>query len=250
MTENEQQEKEKEVLRFNKALQSFTPNDYCELGLPNFRDQDFVENVLDCWSSERFKKAVNEIDGKPIDTEQMAEKKYQLLTMTYGTELLIKLRYFVLHTPYYWVLDHNIPKSYYSDPLFIISYELYVDPVSIVLRYFGDPEEIDNAIKDGNSAYNESEKWEINTDIDKLSHFKFRAECEYDVNKLRKLMGSRCHKIIKEIGLSPDTVVDLFTTMSLDDLRNEMGKIEDGHVMIQTVALVEGYTGERNYELG
>ena len=37
--------------------------------------------------------------------------------------------------------------------------------------------------------------------------------------------------------------------MSIDDLRNEMRTIPDGHVMIQTVALAEDYTGERNYKL-
>jgi len=37
--------------------------------------------------------------------------------------------------------------------------------------------------------------------------------------------------------------------MSLDDFRNEMKKIVDGHVMVQTVELEKDYTGERNYKL-
>ena len=96
---------------------------------------------------------------------------------------------------------------------------------------------------------NSIDKNEVKTDNDEITHFKFRAECETDVNKLRKIMGRRCHKTVKEIGCFPDTEVDLYTTMSLDDLRNEMRKITDGHVMLQTVALAEDYTGERNYEL-
>lgn len=82
-----------------------------------------------------------------------------------------------------------------------------------------------------------------------INHFKFRAECETDVNKLRKRMGVKCLKIVKEIGQFPDTLVDLYTTMSLEDLRNEIRSIEDGHVMLQTIALEQDYTGERDYEL-
>jgi len=82
-----------------------------------------------------------------------------------------------------------------------------------------------------------------------INHFKFRAECELDVNRLRKQMGTKCLKIVKEIGQFPDTIVDLYTTMSLDDLKSEIRSIEDGHVMLQTIALEQDYTGERDYEL-
>ncbi len=82
-----------------------------------------------------------------------------------------------------------------------------------------------------------------------VKHYKFRAECETDVNRLRKRIGTKCHRIIKDIGMFPDTEVDLYTTMSLDDVRNEMRKIPDGHVMLQTIALAENYTGERDEEL-
>ena len=82
-----------------------------------------------------------------------------------------------------------------------------------------------------------------------INHFKFRAECETDVNRLRKRMGTKCLKIVMEIGQFPDTLVDLYTTMSLEELRNEIRSIEDGHVMLQTIALEKDYTGERDYEL-
>jgi hypothetical protein len=82
-----------------------------------------------------------------------------------------------------------------------------------------------------------------------INHFKFRAECELDVNRLRKQMGTKCLKIVMEIGQFPDTLVDFYTTMSLEELRNEIRSIEDGLVMLQTIALEKDYTGERDYEL-
>ena len=82
-----------------------------------------------------------------------------------------------------------------------------------------------------------------------INHFKFRAECIADVLKLKERLGGRCLKMIMEIEQFPDTVVDLYTTMSLDDLRNEIRSIEDGHVMLQTIALEKDYTGKRDYEL-
>ena len=69
------------------------------------------------------------------------------------------------------------------------------------------------------------------------------------MDKLKKRLESKYFKIGKEITSFPDTVVDLYTTMSLDDLRNEMRKIPDGHIMVQTLALAKDYTVKRNYEL-
>ncbi|PIF60055.1 lipopolysaccharide core heptose(II) kinase RfaY [Flavobacterium sp. 2] len=86
-------------------------------------------------------------------------------------------------------------------------------------------------------------------EISEIKEYKFRAECEIDVDELRKIMGRKCLKINKEIGVFPDTNVNLLTTLDLNELRNEMRKIDDGHVMIQTVALKEVYTGERDYDL-
>ena len=36
--------------------------------------------------------------------------------------------------------------------------------------------------------------------------------------------------------------------MSINELKDLMRKVEDGHVMVQTVALEEKYTGERNID--
>ena len=82
-----------------------------------------------------------------------------------------------------------------------------------------------------------------------INHFKFRAECVTDVLQLRIRLRVDCLKTIMEIGQFPDTVVDLYTTMSLDEVKKEIRSIEDGHVMLQTIALEHDYTGERDYEL-
>lgn len=86
-------------------------------------------------------------------------------------------------------------------------------------------------------------------EISAIKEYKFRAECEIDVDELRKIMGRECLKISKEISVFPDTNVSILTTLDLNALRNEMRKVVDGHVMIQTVALKSDYTGERDYEL-
>jgi hypothetical protein len=115
--------------------------------LPDLKNLDIVKLILDCWSSEKFKKAVYEIDGKPIDEQQMFEKKNQLLNMTEGVKLQCELRYVILHTPFYVIFAYHVPKSFYVDPMLISAYEIYSDPVSIELRTYGTPYEIDRAMK-------------------------------------------------------------------------------------------------------
>ena len=90
---------------------------------------------------------------------------------------------------------------------------------------------------------------EINSNTDNLNHFKLRAECVQDVLQLRERLGVSCPKMVLELGLFPDTIVDLCTWMNLDEVRKEIRMIEDGHVMLQTLALEQEYTGERDYDL-
>lgn len=82
-----------------------------------------------------------------------------------------------------------------------------------------------------------------------IKEYRFRAECEIDVDELRKLMGRKCLKVEKEINYFPDTYANIFTTLDIEELRHEMRQVEDGHVMLQTVALKNEYTGNRKYEL-
>ena len=86
--------------------------------------------------------------------------------------------------------------------------------------------------------------------ITEIEHYKFRAECEHEVNELLVGLGMKCLKMVKTIAYYfPDTEVDLHTTLSLAEIRNAIRKIADGHVMLQTVALAAEYTGERNFDL-
>ena len=90
---------------------------------------------------------------------------------------------------------------------------------------------------------------EINSNPDGMNHIKFRAECITDVLKLRERMGVRCSKMMVEISQFPDTDVVLYTSLGLDEVKNEIRSIKDCHVMLQTIALEQEYTGERDYEL-
>jgi hypothetical protein len=82
------------------------------------------------------------------------------------------------------------------------------------------------------------------------NRFRFRAECEHDVNELRRLLGVNQNKFtIMNTPPFPDVEVELVIALSLEELRDVMRQVDDGHVMVQTVAQSRDYTGERNYQL-
>lgn len=83
----------------------------------------------------------------------------------------------------------------------------------------------------------------------KVKIYRFRAECNHDVEELMKLIGKNIMSITRTRGALPDTYVEFSTSLSLAQIRNAMRKVVDGHVMLQTVALKEDYTGERDYDL-
>lgn len=85
-----------------------------------------------------------------------------------------------------------------------------------------------------------------------LRVYRFRAELEHDVNELCKILGRRIEKIIKTMKspyLFMDTEVEIHIDLSLEELRDAMREVEDGHVMVQTVTLRDQYTGKRDYSL-
>ena len=83
----------------------------------------------------------------------------------------------------------------------------------------------------------------------RAKHYKFRSECAHDVDELRKLMGGDILSIQTQQQYFPDNDVDLITALELEDVRNFMRQVVDGHVMLQTVQYYYDYTGERDYEL-
>ena len=83
----------------------------------------------------------------------------------------------------------------------------------------------------------------------KLKVYRFRAECESDVNSVLKALKENVVSITKSQESIPDMNVRVVTDLSLDEIRERMRTIEDSHVMIQTIAHHLDYTGNRNYEL-
>lgn len=83
-----------------------------------------------------------------------------------------------------------------------------------------------------------------------IHQYRFRAECSADVDELRCLLGMKVEKItITSSPPFPDVEVDLKVESSLNALRDVMRTVTDGHVMVETVAHHDEYTGERKYGL-
>ena len=83
-----------------------------------------------------------------------------------------------------------------------------------------------------------------------LNRYRFRAECQHDVDQLCRLLKTEPHTITTELTAGfPDVEAELVIGSSLEQMRDIMRHVEDGHVMVQTVARRQDYTGERNYDL-
>ncbi len=83
------------------------------------------------------------------------------------------------------------------------------------------------------------------------STFKFRAECISDVDSLKGVLRKRGKRIRMTIDEEPpwiDVDVEIETTETLDTIKQAMRKVVDGHVMLQTIAPKDEYTGERRYD--
>ena len=89
--------------------------------------------------------------------------------------------------------------------------------------------------------------------------YKLRAEVHNDLfvgfTALANANGNACTKIIQVEGMSlsgfplPSAEVVFASTLSLDELRSAWTMEVDLHVMIQTVAHIQDYTGNRNFDL-
>lgn len=77
--------------------------------------------------------------------------------------------------------------------------------------------------------------------------FKFRAECLSDFTELLSVTGRMIEAYRIESLLFPDITVEvtLVGSATMDHLRNKMCYIEDSHVMRETLAPIDEYTGER-----
>jgi hypothetical protein len=75
----------------------------------------------------------------------------------------------------------------------------------------------------------------IDTSSDNV--YRFRAEVSSDVDALQRIIGFKLKRITKMYDSQfPDVVIEMRVDMTLEELRNAMRQVEDGHVMLQTVA--------------
>lgn len=85
-----------------------------------------------------------------------------------------------------------------------------------------------------------------------MKRFKFRAECRADVSAaVAVLVESRALRCFntEPVAAFPDVVVSLvvssFKDFDIEDIRDLLRKVEDGHVMVETLDYADKYTGER-----
>ena len=78
--------------------------------------------------------------------------------------------------------------------------------------------------------------------------YRFRAECTGDViTFMSSLRWLPIKKFSMDVSEPPDVEVSLVTTLTLETLREILSKIEDGHVMLESLDYEDGYTGDRYY---
>lgn len=91
----------------------------------------------------------------------------------------------------------------------------------------------------------------MRTDIHTLI-YRFRAEVISDADRLVALIPEkeivRFESLRRELDFGGDCEIEV-KSFSLEMLRALCRKVQDGHVMLQTIQPKERYTGERDWEL-
>ena len=84
-------------------------------------------------------------------------------------------------------------------------------------------------------------------EVTNMKIYCFKAECEIYVDELCMILGDKIKKIQKVIEYPSRSVeVEIEIDMNLKQLLDEMKIVPDGHVMLQTVALKNGYAGAKD----
>ena len=82
--------------------------------------------------------------------------------------------------------------------------------------------------------------------------YRWRSECAHDNDEVLKRLPE-CERLrFQSLRQDPfpDTICELTAdSITLEELRDLMREIEDGHVMVQTVQPKDHYTGERDFTL-
>jgi hypothetical protein len=83
-----------------------------------------------------------------------------------------------------------------------------------------------------------------------MSIYRFRAECRLDVDELLCAIWRKVKHITSTVEYPfPDVEVEIEVDLSLDELRDAMRAVPDGHVMLESSATSDDYTGERDISL-
>lgn len=100
-------------------------------------------------------------------------------------------------------------------------------------------------------AVREYEVDKVDATDDQLFSFTFRAECNGDIEALSHLIPEQRvveRKVETFDDGTPDRLCRLtLRGISLPALKRWMNMVRDGHVMVETVAPSDEYTGERTY---
>lgn len=79
--------------------------------------------------------------------------------------------------------------------------------------------------------------------------YKFRAECSVDIDLFVEKFKSHIITIDRKSDPDfPDEDVEFSSLKSLDEVRQVMKEIEDGHVMLESLNYADEYTGDRYYD--
>jgi hypothetical protein len=80
--------------------------------------------------------------------------------------------------------------------------------------------------------------------------FKLRAECLQDIFLFIEALQYKANNFkIINIEQYPDKELEFETNIQFGAIIEILRSIPDGHVMVQTLSLIEDYTGKRNYFL-
>jgi hypothetical protein len=89
-------------------------------------------------------------------------------------------------------------------------------------------------------------------EVEIMNTYRFRAELLADLYAFFQIgiVNMKWEKLsITVSGKFLEAEVELVAGIPIEDIRNELRKVVDGHVMVQTLALKDEYTGERNFSL-
>ncbi len=84
--------------------------------------------------------------------------------------------------------------------------------------------------------------------LSQMNTYKFRAECLCDALKFKSKISCVNFEIQEQTLLGyyiPDVEVSFESEMSLEELKDVLRTIQDGHVMLETIQSTELYTGQR-----